>query len=975
MYNSTEDLVATSNEVVVTADESTWYDFTVSYEAVTASYWLGVIVDADTRIMIHPGESGNTYKAEDTYSDGPEATIGDKNVDYYTAKASIYATYYAGSDSTPPTYSGISHNTTIASTACLFSLTADDDLALDDNGQYQFATNNTGTWVWEDLANFTTTPETISTAKTLNSTVSMVVGYRWNITDNAENTNSTAIQTLTITAPSADPTYSSIGVNSTVAGSGIEFSCYVDDPDVLHPNGGFIFSTDNTGTWTNQSFSNFTATPEWANFSTTLNDTRALAIGYRWYINNTGGNEVATEIHYVLTTTYTTNLTRLHTDGTSLKNEAEETIHLEGTSLDPSMIAQKYCAWDRTMHEELMVEHGVEVMRLFICYGWWTGEYTEYGFPIEADVYIAGVDEIVANLTDNDIYVWICLEGSYSMQTEWGTDPATWIAWAEEIAYRYESLPNMMGIELHNEPALSYWSGNYYEHAEEVAEAIHDVDSTLITLIETGIHGWNNFDSNFPIDEPNTVYCHHMYYQWMSESLKSLYRDGDYEEGKAWLENYLLTQMYWVMDEDSGYVVFDTEFGVMQTDDFPAANVFLQDYIDIMTNYTVHWAYFHWDTGDEETYDMFKDDWENLTSHGEVVVSNYGDESNPTYYYLNITSATGGTTLPVAGEHPYLDGVYASVTAYEESGYSFANWTLDGGDGGTDNPTSVYMTANHTIQPYFVVNQSSPYDYSISFTNQIVYVQLTYNGTANPVPSENCTFGGSIVLTNSSGWAEFSLSGLSNFSYNSTAYPTDFPDNNMSIPLAKQTLTIQAINASNTISDLSYDSTQFSWSATGTGATSFKIYYSSTIYYITVNGEIKDEGDGWSKTGNIVTVTDNLGSTHGYAIYSVAEDAAASYGFTSPLFPYLLEGNFLGFILSTYTSTIGSVFYAISIFFVSAVIYIRQRSLFIVSVIWLFVGGSFIALFWEFSAVAVWFTLLGIAGLFAEFITVWRRGH
>jgi len=98
-------------------------------------------------------------------------------------------------------------------------------------------------------------------------------------------------------------------------------------------------------------------------------------------------------------------------------------------------------------------------------------------------------------------------------------------------------------------------------------------------------------------------------------------------------------------------------------------------------------------------------------------------------------------------------------------------------------------------------------------------------------------------------------------------------------------------------------------------------------------------------------------------------------GFTSPPFQYLLEGDFIGFVLSCYTTTIGSTFYAISIFFVSAVIYIRQRSLFTVSIIWLFVGGTFIALFWEFSAVAVWFTLLGIAGLFAEFITVWRRGH
>ena len=93
------------------------------------------------------------------------------------------------------------------------------------------------------------------------------------------------------------------------------------------------------------------------------------------------------------------------------------------------------------------------------------------------------------------------------------------------------------------------------------------------------------------------------------------------------------------------------------------------------------------------------------------------------------------------------------------------------------------------------------------------------------------------------------------------------------------------------------------------------------------------------------------------------------------MFQYILEGDLLGFILACYTTTIGSVFYALCIFFVSAVVYIRQKSLFIVSLIWLFVGGAYITLFFEFSPVAVWFTILGVAGIFVEFILAWRRGH
>lgn len=74
---------------------------------------------------------------------------------------------------------------------------------------------------------------------------------------------------------------------------------------------------------------------------------------------------------------------------------------------------------------------------------------------------------------------------------------------------------------------------------------------------------------------------------------------------------------------------------------------------------------------------------------------------SPTYYYLNVTSETGGTTYPSAGVNEYLDGTNVTVTAYPSPGNSFANWTLDAGDGGTDNPTYIMMTANHTVTPNF----------------------------------------------------------------------------------------------------------------------------------------------------------------------------------------------------------------------------------------------------------------------------------
>lgn len=97
----------------------------------------------------------------------------------------------------PPTYSGLTASNTVANSSCVFSLTADDEIALHPNGQYEFGTNNTGAWEWEAAANFTTTPQTVNVSKTLNSTVGSVVAYQWNFTNNEGTTNTTGVQTFT----------------------------------------------------------------------------------------------------------------------------------------------------------------------------------------------------------------------------------------------------------------------------------------------------------------------------------------------------------------------------------------------------------------------------------------------------------------------------------------------------------------------------------------------------------------------------------------------------------------------------------------------------------------------------------------------------------------------------------------------------------------------------------------------------------
>jgi hypothetical protein len=59
-------------------------------------------------------------------------------------------------------------------------------------------------------------------------------------------------------------------------------------------------------------------------------------------------------------------------------------------------------------------------------------------------------------------------------------------------------------------------------------------------------------------------------------------------------------------------------------------------------------------------------------------------------------SASAGTTDPTPGEHFYGNGTTVSVLA----GYNFDHWLLDGAIV-NGNPTTVTMTANHTLEAHF----------------------------------------------------------------------------------------------------------------------------------------------------------------------------------------------------------------------------------------------------------------------------------
>lgn len=106
---------------------------------------------------------------------------------------------------------------------------------------------------------------------------------------------------LTITYTTSNPpTYSNLAHNNTLVNTEALFSSYWEDNDDDVGLSHYIFSTNNTGSWINDTAIAFSGTPAWANVSKTLNNTPGLIVGYKWYANDTANNWNSTSIQTLI---------------------------------------------------------------------------------------------------------------------------------------------------------------------------------------------------------------------------------------------------------------------------------------------------------------------------------------------------------------------------------------------------------------------------------------------------------------------------------------------------------------------------------------------------------------------------------------------------------------------------------------------------------------------------------------------------
>lgn len=223
--------------------------------------------------------SGNSfdYESSNWYSDARDAC------------------FYVYGESPPdiisPTYSSISVNNTIFNQPSQFDVLWADETNM---SGFIFGTNNTGAWTnetWTSTwSNWPTTKSAwANVTKTLNGTVGAVVQYEWWANDTSNNWNNTGIQTLTTTPDVTSPTYSNVGTSTNAAGQPCIFYAKWTDNVDLTSTGGFIFGTNNTGTWQNDTWTAFSANPDWSNKTKTLNSS-IVVVQWRIWANDTSNN-------------------------------------------------------------------------------------------------------------------------------------------------------------------------------------------------------------------------------------------------------------------------------------------------------------------------------------------------------------------------------------------------------------------------------------------------------------------------------------------------------------------------------------------------------------------------------------------------------------------------------------------------------------------------------------------------------------
>ena len=285
-YNKAGTFVWALNDGAIVSNQSiplnAWICVEVMYDCSVnkASLWI------NGNSIINNWASGISGTTIDTWRSGEQYTdINENGAAYYLDDVAV-ATSYNGpiSGVGSPVVSNVSAGPVLAGGSCVFSSFWSDNVSL---GGFVFSTNNTGVWQNDSWVSFGGTPSWANVSKVLSSVVGGVVGYRWFVNDSSGVWVDSGVKTLTVQSVGVgSPVVSNVSAGPVLAGGSCVFSSFWSDNVSL---GGFVFSTNNTGVWQNDSWVSFGGTPSWANVSKVLSSVVGGVVGYRWFVNDSSG--------------------------------------------------------------------------------------------------------------------------------------------------------------------------------------------------------------------------------------------------------------------------------------------------------------------------------------------------------------------------------------------------------------------------------------------------------------------------------------------------------------------------------------------------------------------------------------------------------------------------------------------------------------------------------------------------------------
>ena len=187
--------------------------------------------------------------------------------------------FYVYGEPVEPLYSNIGCSTTLAGASCTFSCQWTSSIGL---SGYVFGCNVTGYWTNETWVSLSGYSAWTNVTKVLDSAPGVVVEYRW-CNNSVGYWEDTGIQTLSLAA--CLPEFSDISHSSDIPSRPSTFSCKWSTQG--HSLSGYIFGSNNTGSWVNETFTSLSGDTAWANTTETLNSTSRGVIEYRWWCNDT----------------------------------------------------------------------------------------------------------------------------------------------------------------------------------------------------------------------------------------------------------------------------------------------------------------------------------------------------------------------------------------------------------------------------------------------------------------------------------------------------------------------------------------------------------------------------------------------------------------------------------------------------------------------------------------------------------------